>query len=120
EIARRSYSTDKKGFDGNEDCGQMSAWYILTALGFYPLNPATDVYELGSPLVERAVLKIGAPYPPATFTVTAKNQAPQNVYVQAVTLNGRRLAEPRLRQKDIVAGGTLEFVMGDRPNPNAF
>lgn len=120
EIARRSYSTDKKGFDGNEDCGQMSAWYILTAVGFYPLNPATDVYEFGSPLVERAVLKIGAPYPPATFTVTAKNQAPQNVYVQSVTLNGRRLAEPRLRHRDIVAGGTLAFVMGDKPNPQAF
>ncbi len=120
EIARRSYSTDKKGFDGNEDCGQMSAWYILTALGFYPLNPATDVYELGSPLVERAVLKIGAPYAPATFTVVAKNQSPRNVYVQSVTLNGRRLAEPRLRQCDIVAGGTLEFVMGDKPNLKAF
>ena len=120
EIARRCYSTDKKGFDGNEDCGQMSAWYILTALGFYPLNPATDVYELGSPLVERAVLKVGAPYPATTFTVVAKNQSPQNVYVQAATLNGRRLAEPRLRQRDILAGGTLEFLMGDKPNPAAF
>lgn len=120
EIARRSYSTDKKGFDGNEDCGQMSAWYILTALGFYPLNPATDVYEIGSPLVDRAVLTIGAPYPAATFTVIAKNQSPQNVYVQSVALNGRRLTEPRLRQRDIVAGGTLEFVMGDKPNPGAF
>jgi predicted alpha-1,2-mannosidase len=120
EIARRSYSTDKKGFDGNEDCGQMSAWYILSALGFYPLHPATDVYEIGSPLVDKAVLKIGAPYAPATFTVVAKNQAPTNVYVQSASLNGKRLAEPRIRQKDIVAGGTLEFVMGDKPNPAAF
>jgi len=120
EIARRSYSTDKKGFDGNEDCGQMSAWYILTALGFYPLNPAIGVYELGSPLVDRAVLTIGAPYAPATFTIIARNQSPKNVYVQSATLNGKRLSEPRIRQRDIVAGGTLEFVMGDRPNPAAF
>ena len=120
EIARRSYSTDKKGFDGNEDCGQMSAWYILTALGFYPLNPATDVYELGSPLVDKAVLTIGAPYPSAKFTIIAKNQSPENIYVQSVTLNGKRLTAPRIRQSDIVAGGTLEFVMGPKPNKNAF
>ncbi len=120
EIARRSYSTDKKGFDGNEDCGQMSAWYILSALGFYPLNPATDVYEIGSPLVERAVLKIGTPYPAATFTVLARNPSPENTYIQSATLNGCRLTEPRLRQKDIVAGGVLEFVMGPQPNPSAF
>ncbi len=120
EIARRSYSTDKKGFDGNEDCGQMSAWYILSALGFYPLNPATDVYEIGSPLVDKAVLKIGAPYPVATFSIIAKNQSPENKYIQAVTLNGKRLSEPRIHQRDIVAGGTLEFVMGDKPNPAAF
>jgi len=120
EIAQRSYSTDKKGFDGNEDCGQMSAWYILTALGFYPLNPATDVYELGSPLVDKAVLAIGAPYALETFTVLVRNQSPQNVYVQSATLNGRRLTEPRIRQRDIVGGGTLEFVMGPKPCPEAF
>jgi predicted alpha-1,2-mannosidase len=120
EIARRSYSTDKKGFDGNEDCGQMSAWYILSALGFYPLNPATDVYEIGSPLVGKAMIKIGAPYPETTFAVIAKNQSTANKYIQSVTLNGKTLTEPRLRQKDIVAGGTLEFVMGAQPNPAAF
>jgi len=120
EIAQRSYSTDKKGFDGNEDCGQMSAWYILSALGFYPLNPATDVYEIGSPLVDRAVITIGAPYPPATFTMVAKNQSPKNTYIQSAVLNGRRLTEPRLYQRDIVAGGTLEFTMGPQPNPAAF
>jgi len=120
EIAQRSYSTDKKGFDGNEDCGQMSAWYILSSLGFYPLNPATDVYEIGSPLVEKATLKIGSPYPSATFTVAARNQSPENKYIQSVTLNGKRLRKPRLCQKDIVAGGVLEFVMGPQPNTLAF
>ena len=95
EIARRSYSTDKKGFDGNEDCGQMSAWYILSALGFYPLNPATDVYEIGSPLVDKAVLRIGAPYPAAVLTILVKNASPVNKYIQSVTLNGRRFTEPR-------------------------
>ena len=120
EIARRSYSTDKKGFDGNEDCGQMSAWYILSALGFYPLNPATDAYEIGSPLVDKAVIRIGTPYPDATFTIIVKNQSPKNVYVQSATLNGKRLTEPRLHQKDIVAGGVLAFEMGPQPNRAAF
>jgi putative alpha-1,2-mannosidase len=70
--------------------------------------------------VDKAVLTIGAPYPPATFTMVAKNQSPANTYIQSATRNGRRLAEPRIRQKEIVAGGTLEFVMGDKPNPAAF
>ncbi len=120
EIAQRSYRNDKKGFDGNEDCGQMSSWYILSALGFYPLNPATDIYEIGSPLIDKAVLKIGAPYPDATFTIIVKNQSPSNKYIQSITLNGKPLNKPQLRQKDIVAGGTLEFIMGAEPNPKVF
>lgn len=120
EIAKRCYSTNRKGFDGNEDCGQMSAWYILSALGFYPLNPATEWYEIGSPLVEKAVLKVGSPYPEATLTIVVKNQAPENVYVQSVSLNGKRLTQPRIRQSDLVSGGVLEFVMGVQPNSKAF
>ncbi len=120
EIARRSYSANKKGFDGNEDCGQMSAWYILSALGFYPLNPATEWYEIGSPLVEKAVLKFGNPYPSATLTISAENQSPENVYVQSVSLNGKRLTQPRIRQSDLIKGGLLEFMMGPQPNHNAF
>ena len=97
--------------EGNEDCGQMSAWYILSSLGFYPLNPATDEYIIGSPLVEKAVLKIGAPYRPTTFTVIARNQSKNNCIVKSVKLNGIELKDRRIRQRDIVAGGTLEFEM---------
>ena len=69
EILTRAYSTDRKGFDGNEDCGQMSAWYVFSALGFYPLDPASGEYEIGSPLVRSATLTFGAPYAPAKLEI---------------------------------------------------
>ena len=72
------------------------------------------------PLLDKAVLKIGAPYPSATFTVIAKNQSPEKKYIQSVTLNGKPLNTPQLRQREIVSGGTLEFVMGTEPNPKVF
>jgi len=110
-ILTETYSDREWGMEGNEDCGQMSAWYILSALGFYPLNPATDEYVIGSPLVEKAVLRIGAPFKPATFTILARNQAKANYVVESVTLNGKPLKDRILRQKDVVAGGTLVFEM---------
>ena len=110
-ILTEAYSAAEWGMEGNEDCGQMSAWYILSALGFYPLNPATDEYVIGSPLVDRAEIRIGAPFKPATFTVIARNQAKANYVVTSVKLNGVELAERRIRQADIVKGGTLEFEM---------
>ena len=113
-ILTQTYSAEEWGMEGNEDCGQMSAWYILSALGFYPLNPATDEYIIGSPLVEKAVLAIGAPYRPATFTIVARNQSKANCVVKSVKLNGVELKDRILRQRDIVAGDTLEFEMADR------
>ena len=114
EILTRAYSTNRKGFDGNEDCGQMSAWYILSALGFYPLDPASGEYELGSPLVRGAKLRIGAPYPPATLEIRVKNYAPDRWRVARVTLNGRELKEWRVRHADLVKGGVLEYEMSER------
>jgi predicted alpha-1,2-mannosidase len=111
EIMARCYTADKRGFDGNEDCGQMSAWYILSALGFYPLNPASGEYEIGSPNVAKAVLRFGAPYPAATLTILVHNAGPKNVYVKSVTLNGHPLKGMRITQSEIVGGGTLEFTM---------
>ena len=108
EIMTRSYSTNRKGFDGNEDCGQMSAWYILSALGFYPMNTATGWYEIGSPIVDRAVVKIGG----ATLEVVCRNQAPENYAVKAVTFNGKPLANHRIHHNELAKGGRLEFVMG--------
>ena len=114
-ILTTTYTTEAWGFEGNDDCGQMSAWYILSALGFYPVLPYSGCYEIGSPLVDRAVLRIGAPYKPATFTVVVRNQSRENCLVKSVRLNGRELAERRIRHSDIVAGGTLEFEMAPPP-----
>ena len=115
EILSRAYSTSRKGFDGNEDCGQMSAWYIMSALGFYPLDPASGEYELGSPLVRGARLRIGAPYPSATLEIRVRNYAPGRWRVAHVTLNGRELKDWRVRHADLVKGGVLEFEMSTVP-----
>lgn len=89
----------------------MSAWYVLSALGLYPVNPASGRYELGSPLVDRAVIRIGAPFKPAVFEIVAHNQSPQNWRVAEVRLNGRRVEGHSIAHADIVRGGRLEFDM---------
>ena len=111
EILTRAYSTNRKGFDGNEDCGQMSAWYIFSALGFYPLDPVSGYYELGSPLVKGARLHIGSPYPPATLEIRVKGYSPDRWRVRRVTLNGVELKDWRVSHSDIVKGGELVFEM---------
>lgn len=113
DILTRCYSTDHKGFDGNEDCGQMSAWYIFSALGFYPLDPASGLYELGSPLVRGATLRFGKPYPGAELKIEVKNQAPGRWRVGRVLLNGCELADRRVRHADLVMGGKLVFEMAE-------
>lgn len=111
EILSRAYSTGKDGFDGNEDCGQMSAWYILSSLGLYMLNPADGWYELGSPCVEEATLKIGPPYESAELHIIVQNQSPDHVLVDRVTFNGRPLPDMRIHHSDLIRGGELRFVM---------
>ena len=113
QILTRCYSTSRKGFDGNEDCGQMSAWYILSSLGFYPLDPASGEYEIGSPAVRSATLTFGAPYVPATLEIKTVNYHPDNWRVKRVTLNGEELANWRVRHADLVKGGTLVFEMAN-------
>ena len=102
---------------GNVDCGQMAAWYIFSALGFYPVNPASGVYAIGSPAVNKAVISLDAKkYHGAKFTVIAKNNSPQNVYIQSASLNGKPLAHSWLTHDQITAGGTLRLEMGPKPN----
>ena len=108
EIMTRSYSTNRKGFDGNEDCGQMSAWYILSALGFYPMNPATGWYEIGSPIVDRATVCIGD----RTLEIVCRGQSPENYVVKSVSFNGKPLADRRIHHNDLAKGGILAFQMG--------
>jgi predicted alpha-1,2-mannosidase len=110
-ILDETYSTDAGGLAGNDDCGTLSAWYVFAALGFYPLM-ATDVYLVGSPVYEQAVLRL----PAGDLTVTAQGAGADNVYVQSVELNGVALDEPWFRHADIADGGTLAFVMGPQPS----
>ncbi|WP_223649682.1 GH92 family glycosyl hydrolase [Hymenobacter psoromatis] len=111
-ILNKMYHQGADGLGGNDDCGQMSAWYIFSALGFYPVAPASGEYALGSPAVYGATLQVGQG---KTFTVTVKNQSDKNVYVQSARLNGQLLTRPFLPVQAVRQGGTLEFVMGGKP-----
>jgi predicted alpha-1,2-mannosidase len=112
-----NYHNAPDGLNGNDDCGQMSAWYIFSAMGFYPVTPGSTIYALGSPLFERATIILkGGPYKKGPFTVIAKNQSPQNKYIQSATLNKKPLNAPFIRHADIANGSTLVFIMGPRPN----
>ena len=91
----------------------MSAWYIFSALGFYPLDPASGEYEIGSPLVKGARLQIGSPYPSATLEIRVKGFSPTRWRVRRVMLNGVSLQNWRVRHADLVKGGVLEFEMAD-------
>ncbi len=117
EIMFTQYDDSPEGVCGNDDCGQMSAWYVWSALGLYPVNPANGRYEIGSPLLEKAVLRLDPKfYPGRTFTVIAKNVSRQNGYVQSAKLNGQPLNRTWITHAEIAAGGTLELEMGIQPN----
>ena len=116
QICETLYSDKPDGLCGNEDCGQMSAWYVFSSLGFYPVNPTSGRYDIGTPLHEKAVLQIGE----KTFTVLAKGVSEKKKYVQSAKLNGIKLKEPLLNHADILRGGILEFEMGDKLNEKAF
>jgi predicted alpha-1,2-mannosidase len=113
EILETMYDATPNGLAGNEDCGQMSAWYVLSALGFYPVNPAEGVYVLGSPVFPEATIALNGG---ASFTVRANNASPENKYIQSATVNGNQLTRSFIRHSEIMSGGTLELVMGPEPN----
>lgn len=117
EVLRTLYSTGTDGLSGNEDVGQMSAWYILSALGFYQVEPGSDRYWFGSPLIDGAEIctskdKDGAEI---TFRITAENNSPENTYIQSITLNGEEYRKGYIEHKDIVRGGDLILKMGPEP-----
>ncbi len=110
DIRERFYSAAPSGYAGNDDCGQMSAWYIFSALGFYPFNAGSDDFVPGTPLFDEAILH---PAGGKTFTVRAVGRSSRSIYVKDVLLNGKRL-EKNITQQEILSGGVLEFVMSDR------
>lgn len=115
QIMDSLYTTKPDGLSGNEDAGQMSAWYVFSALGLYPVNPATGVYVIGSPEVKEAQISLDNG---KSFTIIAQNQSAQNIYIQSAKLNGKPLSRSYISHTEIMAGGTLSFVMGSQPNKN--
>lgn len=113
-LQREMYSDQPDGIVGNEDCGQMSAWYVFSALGFYPVTPGSTTYVLGAPLFPEATLHLEDG---RSFVVRALNAGPEAPYIQSAKLNGRPYSKCCLDHADLVAGGELELVMGERPNP---
>lgn len=116
ETISSQYHHSPDGLSGNDDCGQMSAWYIFSAMGFYPVTPGSPVYAIGSPLFSRATILLDKPYKARRFTIIARNQSKQNKYIQSATLNGKPLRTPFIDHSDIANGSTLIFVMGPKPN----
>ncbi len=111
DIFDRFYLPKPDGLCGNDDCGQMSAWYLFSAMGFYPVNPAGGEYVLGAPQVEKVVLSLPDN---KTFTVEAKGLSKDNKYVKSVTLNGAPVEGLSIHHKDIMKGGTLIFEMTNK------
>lgn len=115
EILHKMYNTTSSGYAGNDDCGELSAWYVFSAMGFYPVNPAGGVYDIGTPILKEATLQAPSG---KTFTVKATNVSEANKYIQGATLNGKKYNKTSITQNDINAGGVLEFTMGPKPNKN--
>ena len=112
-IMRQMYRNKIDGLSGNDDCGQMSAWYVFSAMGFYPVCPGSDQYVIGSPLVKEAHIKLENG---KTFSVKAENYADQNRYIKSIKLNGTPYHKSFITHSDIVKGGELVFEMSNKPN----
>ena len=112
-IQKNFYTDGIDGIIGNEDCGQMSAWYILSAMGFYQVNPSNGVFVFGSPLLDKATINLPNG---KIFTITATNDPVNNTYIQSVKLNGKEYTKAYITYEDIINGGELQFEMGRTPN----
>ncbi len=116
-ILKMKYLNGADGLSGNDDFGQISAWYIFSTLGFYPVAPGSVDYAIGSPAISEATLNLDNGN---TFKVIAKNQSDKNVYVKKVELNGKELTEPFIQHDDLMNGGELKFWMSSQPNKKLF
>ena len=111
-ILKNQYKPTPDGLGGNDDCGQMSAWFLFSSLGFYPVAPGNDQYSLGSPAIKTAILKLENG---KTLTIEATNQSEKNVYVEKVSVNGEQLNRSFLTHSEIMRGGKITFTMSDKP-----
>ncbi len=113
KIIKELYTDSPAGYSGNEDCGQMSAWYIFSSLGFYPVNPANNVYCFGSPQLKDAVIHLANG---KNFEVVTHHVSDKNIYIQKILLYGKRYKKNFITYKEIISGGKIEFYMGPEPN----
>jgi len=113
QVATTFYTNTAAGICGNDDCGQTSAWYVFSALGFYPVDPVSGIYILGTPLVDKVTLQLDPKFTKGrSFTVIAKNNSAKNPYIQSATLNGKPYTRSWISYDDISAGGKLVLTMG--------
>jgi predicted alpha-1,2-mannosidase len=113
QVTEQLYRPGPGGLCGNEDMGSLSSWYVLSAMGIYPVTPGNPVYAIGSPLFEKLTLETENN---TTFTVIARNNSPENKYIQKATLKGNPFNRTWISHEEIVTGGVLEFEMGPEPN----
>ncbi|MCG8502908.1 MAG: glycoside hydrolase family 92 protein, partial [Firmicutes bacterium] len=111
-IRNTMYSDKPDGMINNEDCGQMSAWYIFSSLGFYPVCPGKPIYDIGTPMWEKAEIRLENGN---TFTITANNVSKENIYVKSIKLNGKKLDGLFLKHEEIMKGGEIVFKMSSKP-----
>ena len=111
QIMQNFYTNEPDGIIGNEDCGQMSAWYVMSALGFYQVAPGIPVYTLGRPMIDKALIHVKS----GIFEILVKNNSAANKYIKEVKLNGKVLDTPFINHTDVIKGGKLEFIMTDQP-----
>jgi len=115
EIATKFYTDKPDGLCGNDDCGEMSGWYVLSSLGFYQVNPSNGIFVFGTPFFDKATVNVGNN---KSFVITADKLTDKNIYIQSVKLNGKPYSKSYITYQDITGGGTLEFTMGETPNKN--
>jgi predicted alpha-1,2-mannosidase len=113
QIVDELYTINPDGLSGNEDCGQMSAWYVLSSMGFYPVTPGTDKYIIGSPVFDNTSIKLENG---KTFKIISLNNSSENIYIQSVTFNGTKWTKSFITNQMIMNGGELIFEMGNTPN----
>ncbi|MEG1380437.1 MAG: glycoside hydrolase family 92 protein, partial [Bacteroidales bacterium] len=115
QVYQQFYKNEPDGLIGNEDCGQMSAWYVFSSLGFYPVNPVDGIYVFGSPIVERCTLNLNNG---KQFKIRVDNLSLNNKYIQSVKLNSKIYEKTYITHETIMNGGELVFTMTDQPCEN--
>ena len=114
-ILTKMYSSQPNGLVGNEDCGQMSAWYVLSAMGFYPVTPGSNELVIGTPIFKKTIINLENG---KRFTIKARNLSSDNYYIQNIILNNKPYSKTYITYNDIISGGEITFVMGSSPNKN--